>query len=49
MIEFENLADLEKWFNRYNSDKEHMTKIWPEFLPLVVPGTFSMNVWTSVQ
>ena len=49
MIEFENLADLEKWFNRYNSDKEHMTKIWPEFLPLIVPGTFSMNVWTSVQ
>jgi hypothetical protein len=49
MIEFESLADLEKWLKRYDSDKEHMTKIWPEFPPLIVPGTFSMNLWTLVQ
>lgn len=48
MIEFESLSDLEKWLNRYTSDKEHMTKIWPEFAPLVVPETFSSSVWASV-
>jgi len=49
MIEFESLADLEKWYKRYISDKEHLTKIWPEFTSLVVPGTYKSSVMTSVQ
>ena len=49
MWEFESLAELEKFSTRYGSDKEHMTKILPEFMTLVVPGTFSSYMWSPVE
>jgi hypothetical protein len=48
MIEFENLADLEKVFNKVISDKEFMTRIYPTFASLIVPGTDSISIWNSV-
>jgi hypothetical protein len=45
MMEFESLADLEKWSSRYYGDKEHMTKIGPEVLSVMVPGTYSVSIW----
>jgi hypothetical protein len=47
MWEFENLADLEK-FNNKIMKSDYMTKLYPEFASLVVPGTRSMNIWNSV-
>jgi len=48
MFEFENLADLEKCFNRVMQDKEFMTTISSEFATFVVPATDSINIWNSV-
>ncbi|HVP17278.1 MAG TPA: hypothetical protein VMT42_07920 [candidate division Zixibacteria bacterium] len=48
MGEYENLADLEKNFNKLMGDKEFMTKMFPEWNALIVPGTYSINVWTPV-
>jgi hypothetical protein len=47
MMEFESLADLEKWNSRYYGDKEHMAKIAPEATALMVPGTYSVSIWKS--
>jgi hypothetical protein len=45
--EFENLAGLEKFFNKIMKS-EYMTKLAPEFASLEVPATRSMNIWYSV-
>jgi hypothetical protein len=45
MMQFESLADLEKWSPRYHGGKEHMTKIAPEVTALIVPGTYSVSIW----
>jgi len=47
MWEFENLAELEKFFNRV-MQSDYMTKLYPEFASLIVPATYSINVWNSV-
>jgi hypothetical protein len=48
MLEFDSLADLEKWTNRYYGYKEALA--WhAEWLALIVPGTWSVNIWTAVQ
>jgi hypothetical protein len=47
MWEFENLADCEKFFNRV-MQSDYITKLYPEFASLVVPATYSMNIWNSV-
>jgi hypothetical protein len=49
MYEFESTADVENSFNKLMVDKEYMTKIYPEFAALMVPGTYSFSVWTPVQ
>jgi hypothetical protein len=46
--EAKSLADIEKVFNRVMQDKEYMTKINPEGNALIVPGTDSLNIWSSV-
>ena len=46
--EFENLADVEKFFNKMMKS-DYMTKLAPEFVSLVVPGTRSMSIWSSVE
>ncbi len=48
MWEFENLADLEKCFNKVMRS-DYMTKLYPEFARLLVPATYSMNIWNSVM
>jgi len=47
MWEFENLAELEKFFNRV-MQSDYMTTLYPEFASLIVPATYSMNIWNSV-
>jgi len=47
MWEFENLADCEKFFNRV-MQSDYATKLYPEFASLVVPATYSINVWNPV-
>ena len=48
MWEFENLADCEKFFNRV-MQSDYTTKLYPEFASLVVPATYSINVWNPVE
>lgn len=47
MTEFENLADFEKWMNKFMKS-DFMTTLYPEFASLQVPGTYSNNMWNSV-
>jgi hypothetical protein len=47
MMEFESLADLEKFSIRYHGDKEHITKIAPEIQAMIVPGTYSSSIWKA--
>jgi hypothetical protein len=48
MTEFENLADLEKVFNRMMKS-DFMTTLYPEFASLIVAGSYSMDVWNPVS
>ena len=48
MWEAESLADLEKVLNRMMEDKEYLTKIYPMFASVIVPGTYSTNIWSAV-
>ncbi|MGD0028619.1 MAG: NIPSNAP family protein [Candidatus Bathyarchaeia archaeon] len=48
MWEFENLADLEKFFNKLMKS-DYTTKLYPEFASLTVPATHSMNIWNPVE
>jgi len=48
MAEYENLADpLEKFYYRLMGDKES-PKMNAEWNALIIPGTYSVNVWTPV-
>ena len=47
MTEVENFADFEKLMSRVMQDKEYLTKIYPEMMALIVPGTHSLEVWNS--
>ena len=47
ITEFENLSEFEKYMHKEMQDNELMTKIYPQFLPLVVPGTHSMEIWNT--
>jgi len=47
MMEFENMADAEKWGARMREDKV-MVKYREEFMPLIEPATHSMELWNSV-
>lgn len=48
MTEYESLAELEKSFNKLKEDKELMNTM-SEWNELIMPGTHSVNIWTSVQ
>ena len=48
MWEFENLADLEKFFSKVMKS-DYMKKFYPEFASLIVPGAYSMSIWNSVM
>jgi hypothetical protein len=47
MTEFENLADGEKWNNKLVKS-DFMTTIYPEWASLIVAGSYSIDVWSSV-
>jgi len=49
MLEFESLADVEKFLNKVNQDEEFLTTIVSEALNFIVPGTRSLSVWAPVQ
>jgi len=46
--EFDNLAEAEKYMARTEKDAGFM-KLLQEALKLVVPATYSLNVWTAVE
>jgi len=46
--EFESLADAEKYLAREDKDEGFM-KLLQEALQLVVPATYSLNVWKAVD
>jgi hypothetical protein len=48
MTEVESLADLEKGLKKQMQDKEFMTEVYAKFMALIVPGTYSLNIWTPV-
>jgi hypothetical protein len=48
MTEMESLADLEKGLKKQMEDKEFMTEVYAKFMTLIVPGTYSVNIWTPV-
>ena len=48
MNEFDNMADAEKYMARVSRDKEFM-KLYQEAKLLLVPATYSLNVWRSVM
>jgi len=47
LLEFNSLADFEKYVERAKKDEEHM-KIYQGFMQVIVPATFSMNVWNTI-
>ena len=46
--EFDSLADAEKYIARTDKDEGFM-KLLQEALQLVVPGTYSLNIWKAVK
>ena len=48
MNEFDNMADAEKYMTRVSKDKGFM-KLYQEAKLLLVPATYSLNVWKSVM
>jgi hypothetical protein len=47
MTEFENLGDCEKWYNKIMKS-DFMTTLYPEWASLIVPGSYSIDIWNSV-
>jgi hypothetical protein len=48
MWEAKSVSDIEKVMSRVMQNKEYMTKLYPEAMALVVPGTYSENIWNFV-
>ena len=48
MNEFDNMADAERYMARVSKDKGFM-KLYQEARLLLVPATYSLNVWKSVM
>jgi hypothetical protein len=46
--EFDSLADAETYFARTAKDEGYM-KLYQEALQLVVPATYSLNVWRALE
>jgi len=48
IVEFDSLADLEKYMTRMLEDEE-TKKIVQEFHLLIDPSTYSLNIWKTVK
>jgi hypothetical protein len=46
--EFDSVADAEKYIARTDKDEGFM-KLYKEAVQLVVPATYSLNVWKAVE
>ena len=46
MGEFDSLTDIEKYMMRVSEDKA-MMKMWQKLMLLIVPATYTMNLWYS--
>jgi hypothetical protein len=47
MTELGNLAEVEKFMTRAMKDKEFMTKVYAKFMTVIVPESYSVNIWAS--
>jgi hypothetical protein len=47
MMEAESMEDLMKALQWLMANKEYLTKIYPEWAAIVVPGSDSISIWTS--
>jgi len=47
MWEFENLAELERFFNKL-MQSDYKKKLYPEFASLIVPASRTMDIWSSI-
>jgi len=45
--EFDNLAKCDEFFHKV-MQSDYPTKLYPEFASLLVPATYTMNVWNSI-
>jgi hypothetical protein len=48
MWELDNLTDYEEAVNRLMQDKEFMTEFNTKVMAMMVPATYSVNVWSPV-
>jgi len=48
MAEFESLSELQKCYGAVMADKEYNSIYFPEMVDMIVPGTFGMEIWTTV-
>ncbi len=48
LIEFENLVELEKWRARMFVQDLGFKEIFREFMLLIDPATFSMQIWSKI-
>lgn len=49
MMEFDSVADIEKWNTRMMKDEEFMKNIYQKFMRIIESTTYSRNVWNSVM
>ena len=47
MTELGSLAEVEKFMTRAMKDKEFMTKVYAKFMAVIVPESYSVNIWAS--
>lgn len=48
MMEFDSMADVEKWNTRMMNDEEFLKSVYQEFMLIIEPTTYSRNVWNLV-
>jgi len=48
IAEFDSLSDLQKCYTAVMADKEYTSTYFHEMMEIIVPGTFGMEIWTSV-
>jgi|GEM_PF-623938 len=49
MVEFDSLADLEKYPTRMLREERETIKIVEEFMSLIEPTSYSLSIWNTVE
>ena len=47
LSEFKSMADVEKVFTKLMQNQEFLTKIYQSLMALIVPGSYSVEIWNS--